>query len=202
MKSGAVELEFLPEISVLSRRWSEMCMASGVYSIEPAPEERMVFLRLRFLPVYVSQEWPLPCQLMNFQVPEKLRWLQCRRVGPWVEIVTSLQKAPMLCLLWIGRRMAARTGCPAFAFLLRSSPSSEKDSAMPATISPYFFAANYPDQLQCLKAPVLTAEQCSDAYPGQITKNMMCVGYVEGGKDSCQVTHLPLPVISLPPFPS
>ncbi|NWZ88906.1 TRY1 protein, partial [Nesospiza acunhae] len=46
--------------------------------------------------------------------------------------------------------------------------------------------SNYADQLQCLKAPVLTSEQCSDAYPGQITKNMMCVGYVEGGKDSCQ----------------
>ncbi|XP_068039029.1 trypsin-like isoform X3 [Anomalospiza imberbis] len=45
---------------------------------------------------------------------------------------------------------------------------------------------NYPDQLQCLKAPVLSAADCSDAYPGQITKNMMCVGFLEGGKDSCQ----------------
>lgn len=63
---------------------------------------------------------------------------------------------------------------------------------MPSTISPSFFAANYPDQLQCLKAPVLSAKQCSAAYPGKITNNMMCVGFVEGGKDSCQVTHLPL----------
>ncbi|RMC07555.1 hypothetical protein DUI87_17029 [Hirundo rustica rustica] len=46
--------------------------------------------------------------------------------------------------------------------------------------------SNYPDQLQCLKAPVLSAADCSDAYPGQITKNMMCVGFLEGGKDSCQ----------------
>ncbi|KAL8202745.1 UNVERIFIED_CONTAM: hypothetical protein K2H54_024185 [Gekko kuhli] len=43
-----------------------------------------------------------------------------------------------------------------------------------------------PDALQCLSAPVLSSSQCSGAYPGQITKNMMCVGYLEGGKDSCQ----------------
>ncbi|XP_050828638.1 trypsin I-P1-like [Serinus canaria] len=45
---------------------------------------------------------------------------------------------------------------------------------------------NYPEQLQCLKAPVLSAKQCSAAYPGKITNNMMCVGFLEGGKDSCQ----------------
>ncbi|KAM8924304.1 trypsin isoform 3-T3 [Pelodytes ibericus] len=46
--------------------------------------------------------------------------------------------------------------------------------------------SNYPDQLQCLDAPILTATQCSNAYPGEITGNMICVGYIEGGKDSCQ----------------
>ncbi|XP_067399341.1 trypsin I-P38-like [Emydura macquarii macquarii] len=45
---------------------------------------------------------------------------------------------------------------------------------------------NYPDLLQCLKAPVLSSSQCSNAYPGQITSNMICIGYLEGGKDSCQ----------------
>ncbi|XP_054023616.1 trypsin I-P1 [Dryobates pubescens] len=45
---------------------------------------------------------------------------------------------------------------------------------------------NYPDTLQCLKAPVLPASDCSQAYPGQITRNMICVGFLEGGKDSCQ----------------
>ncbi|KAG6921951.1 trypsin I-P38-like, partial [Chelydra serpentina] len=45
---------------------------------------------------------------------------------------------------------------------------------------------NYPDLLQCLKAPVLSSSQCSRAYPGQITSNMICIGYLEGGKDSCQ----------------
>ncbi|XP_067421780.1 trypsin I-P38-like [Emydura macquarii macquarii] len=45
---------------------------------------------------------------------------------------------------------------------------------------------NYPDLLQCLKAPVLSSSECSNAYPGQITSNMICIGYLEGGKDSCQ----------------
>ncbi|NXJ44544.1 TRY1 protein, partial [Ciconia maguari] len=44
----------------------------------------------------------------------------------------------------------------------------------------------YPDTLQCLKAPVLSSSECTKAYPGQITKNMICVGFMEGGKDSCQ----------------
>ncbi|XP_061493468.1 cationic trypsin-3-like isoform X2 [Rhineura floridana] len=45
---------------------------------------------------------------------------------------------------------------------------------------------SYPDLLQCLKAPVLSSSQCTNAYPGQITKNMICVGFLQGGKDSCQ----------------
>ncbi|KFV92122.1 Trypsin I-P1, partial [Fulmarus glacialis] len=44
----------------------------------------------------------------------------------------------------------------------------------------------YPDTLQCLKAPVLSSRECAKAYPGKITKNMICVGFMEGGKDSCQ----------------
>ncbi|XP_039237568.1 trypsin-like [Pipra filicauda] len=46
--------------------------------------------------------------------------------------------------------------------------------------------SNYPDELQCLNAPVLSATDCQNAYPGEITDNMMCVGFLEGGKDSCQ----------------
>ncbi|XP_001362226.1 trypsin [Monodelphis domestica] len=46
--------------------------------------------------------------------------------------------------------------------------------------------SNYPDLLQCLKAPVLSDSSCRNAYPGQITNNMICLGYLEGGKDSCQ----------------
>uniref|UniRef100_A0A452QBU3 trypsin n=1 Tax=Ursus americanus TaxID=9643 RepID=A0A452QBU3_URSAM len=44
----------------------------------------------------------------------------------------------------------------------------------------------YPDVLQCLQAPILSDSSCRSAYPGQITSNMICLGYLEGGKDSCQ----------------
>lgn len=47
---------------------------------------------------------------------------------------------------------------------------------------------NYPELLQCLDAPLLSQDQCENAYPGQITENMVCAGFLEGGKDSCQVT--------------
>ncbi|XP_018409317.1 PREDICTED: trypsin-like [Nanorana parkeri] len=46
--------------------------------------------------------------------------------------------------------------------------------------------SNYPDLLHCVDAPVLTDAQCNNAYPGEITVNMICIGYLEGGKDSCQ----------------
>ncbi|XP_069098941.1 trypsin-like [Pleurodeles waltl] len=46
--------------------------------------------------------------------------------------------------------------------------------------------SNYPNTLQCLNAPILTTSQCTSSYPGQITSNMFCAGFLEGGKDSCQ----------------
>ncbi|XP_058153477.1 trypsin-2 [Dasypus novemcinctus] len=45
---------------------------------------------------------------------------------------------------------------------------------------------NYPELLQCLDAPLLSESQCESSYPGEITKNMVCAGFLEGGKDSCQ----------------
>lgn len=65
-------------------------------------------------------------------------------------------------------------------------------SEMSSTVSLYFLIGLYPDDLQCLDAPVLTSSQCSQAYPGEITNNMICVGFLEGGKDSCQVKLRPL----------
>uniref|UniRef100_A0A9L0TLD5 trypsin n=1 Tax=Equus caballus TaxID=9796 RepID=A0A9L0TLD5_HORSE len=46
--------------------------------------------------------------------------------------------------------------------------------------------SNYPDLLQCLEAPLLSQAECEASYPGEITKNMVCAGFLEGGKDSCQ----------------
>ncbi|XP_030639604.1 trypsin-3 isoform X2 [Chanos chanos] len=47
-------------------------------------------------------------------------------------------------------------------------------------------SAYYPDRLMCLDAPILSDTTCRNSYPGQITNNMFCAGFVEGGKDSCQ----------------
>ncbi|XP_067601674.1 trypsin-like [Pseudorca crassidens] len=46
--------------------------------------------------------------------------------------------------------------------------------------------SSFPELLQCLKAPILSDSVCHSAYPKQISKNMMCLGFLEGGKDSCQ----------------
>ncbi|KAM6936349.1 trypsin-3-like [Lycodopsis pacificus] len=46
--------------------------------------------------------------------------------------------------------------------------------------------SRYPHQLQCLDAPLLSDDTCFNSYPFQITENMICAGYLEGGKDSCQ----------------
>lgn len=51
------------------------------------------------------------------------------------------------------------------------------------------FPARFPHKLQCLDAPLLSDDTCFDSYPFQITENMICAGYLEGGKDSCQVLY-------------
>ncbi|XP_051726516.1 guanine nucleotide-binding protein subunit beta-5b isoform X7 [Ctenopharyngodon idella] len=40
--------------------------------------------------------------------------------------------------------------------------------------------------LQCLNLPVLSRMQCKGAYGTNMTENMFCAGFMEGGKDSCQ----------------
>ncbi|XP_070823426.1 trypsin-1-like [Chaetodon trifascialis] len=42
------------------------------------------------------------------------------------------------------------------------------------------------DKLQCLEIPILSQSVCRSSYPGMITDDMFCAGYLEGGKDSCQ----------------
>ncbi|XP_060161188.1 trypsin-2 isoform X1 [Globicephala melas] len=45
---------------------------------------------------------------------------------------------------------------------------------------------NYPELLQCLDTPLLSQAECEASYPGQITDNVVCAGFLEGGSDSCQ----------------
>ncbi|XP_048008964.1 trypsin-3-like isoform X2 [Megalobrama amblycephala] len=46
--------------------------------------------------------------------------------------------------------------------------------------------SNFPSRLMCLWVPILSDSTCKGAYPGQITSNMFCAGFMEGGRDSCQ----------------
>lgn len=49
------------------------------------------------------------------------------------------------------------------------------------------FTAADGDKLQCLDIPILSDSDCHNSYPGMIDSSMFCAGYLEGGKDSCQV---------------
>ncbi|XP_063594714.1 trypsin II-P29-like isoform X2 [Penaeus indicus] len=50
-----------------------------------------------------------------------------------------------------------------------------------------FSGANtQPEIAMEVTVPIRTPDECSAAYPGSITANMLCAGLVEGGKDSCQ----------------
>ncbi|XP_040596357.1 trypsin V-A-like [Mesocricetus auratus] len=47
-------------------------------------------------------------------------------------------------------------------------------------------SSQIPSLLQCLDAPVLSESACHKAYSHLVTNNMFCLGFLEGGKDSCQ----------------
>uniref|UniRef100_A0A3Q0SHI3 trypsin n=1 Tax=Amphilophus citrinellus TaxID=61819 RepID=A0A3Q0SHI3_AMPCI len=66
------------------------------------------------------------------------------------------------------------TGCPIGG--LRCSVSGWGNTAM---------EANMPTRLQCLDVPIIDDQDCENAYPGMITRRMVCAGYMEGGKDAC-----------------
>ena len=47
--------------------------------------------------------------------------------------------------------------------------------------------------LQQVYVPFISKSQCENYYPAQdLTVNMVCAGYPEGGKDSCQVLVIAL----------
>uniref|UniRef100_A0A3Q3AGF6 trypsin n=1 Tax=Kryptolebias marmoratus TaxID=37003 RepID=A0A3Q3AGF6_KRYMA len=44
---------------------------------------------------------------------------------------------------------------------------------------------NMPTRLQCLNVPIVEDSDCENAYPGMITRRMLCAGYMDGGRDAC-----------------
>lgn len=44
--------------------------------------------------------------------------------------------------------------------------------------------------LQCANISILDNRLCRWAYPGHISDKMLCAGLWEGGRGSCQVSHL------------
>lgn len=52
-----------------------------------------------------------------------------------------------------------------------------------------FYLEPMPTRLQCLDAPVVDDDVCDKAYPGMITRRMMCAGYMDGGRDACNVNY-------------
>lgn len=45
-----------------------------------------------------------------------------------------------------------------------------------------------PNRLQCLDVPIVDDADCAKAYPGMITRRMVCAGYMDGGRDACNVS--------------
>ncbi len=88
---------------------------------------------------------------------------------PWAPVsyisCTSLSHHLHLCVY------CSVTPVQSFAFIISWSPAADSD------------------KLQCLDLPILSQRDCEDSYPGMITESMFCAGFLEGGKDSCQVCN-------------
>lgn len=53
----------------------------------------------------------------------------------------------------------------------------------------YFQSGPSTTELQMLNVPVLSMSLCKMLYRKLIKDGMFCAGYIEGGKDSCQVQN-------------
>lgn len=50
-----------------------------------------------------------------------------------------------------------------------------------------FAGGSLSSQLKAVDVPILPDEKCREAYKDAYEDTMLCAGYDEGGKDSCQV---------------
>lgn len=58
-----------------------------------------------------------------------------------------------------------------------------------STSTVLLYSVAMPTHLQCLDVPVVDDETCERAYPGMISRRMMCAGYMDGGRDACNVNY-------------
>lgn len=56
------------------------------------------------------------------------------------------------------------------------------------SVSTSVLKVNMPNRLQCLDVPVLADVDCENAYPGMISSRMLCAGFMDGGRDACNVS--------------
>ncbi|XP_035278749.1 trypsin-like [Anguilla anguilla] len=70
-----------------------------------------------------------------------------------------------------------------------SLPSGCPTGGMPCTVAGWgttsVYPMNLPLRLQCLDVPIVDAAKCENSYPGMITSNMVCAGYMDGGSGVC-----------------
>ena len=73
------------------------------------------------------------------------------------------------------------------AYQVSSEPvvGSASEAAGWGTLS---FGGNDSDDLMSVSVPIIDRDVCnsSDSYTGRVTDNMLCAGFLAGGKDSCQ----------------
>lgn len=50
-----------------------------------------------------------------------------------------------------------------------------------------FFPVGLPSVLQCLDLAVLSRLDCEHVYENKFTQNMLCAGFIKGGKGVCHV---------------
>ncbi|XP_051813412.1 trypsin-3-like [Acanthochromis polyacanthus] len=71
-----------------------------------------------------------------------------------------------------------------------SLPTSCAVTGTKCLISGWGYTSNsgdsYSDRLMCLEVPILSDISCNSSYPGQITSNMFCAGFLQGGMGSCE----------------
>ncbi|XP_074051214.1 anionic trypsin-like [Macrotis lagotis] len=70
--------------------------------------------------------------------------------------------------------------------LPRSCPSTGTRCLVSGWGNTMSYGVDYPDLLQCLSVPILSDNECQASYPRAVTENMICAGFLKGGKDSCQ----------------